>query len=152
MRMGLAESLKYVPEGLATLPPHFTLHGGMSFTIRSMYINRMNEERMREIYYLVGLTDCMINQVHPILRTDLLRDMYKKVFALKKSLKVHWHGNLDQVLLPIDVEFFDDISYRTSLSKAITMKELYEAIREGTDEMFDILSLEYTFFIPWTGG
>ena len=78
--------------------------------------------------------------------------MYKKVFSMKAALKVHWHGNLDQVLLPLDLEFFDDISYRASLTKAETMKELYEAIREGTDEMFDILSLEYTFFNPWMGG
>ena len=148
----LAETLEYKPEGLATLPPHFTLKGGMSFTIRSMYVNRRDEKRMREIYYLVGLTDCMINQVHPILRTDLLRAMYKKVFSMKEALKVHWHGNLDQVLLPLDSEFFDDISYRASLAKAETMKELYEAIREGTDEMFDILSLEYVFFSPWVGG
>jgi hypothetical protein len=38
------------------------------------------------------------------------------------------------------------------LKEAETMKELYEAIREGSDEMFDILSLEYTFFNPWMGG
>ena len=152
MRMALAESLEYNPEGLATLPPHFALGGGMSFTIRSLYVNRKNETKMREIYYLVGLTDCMINQVHPILRTDLLRDMYKKVFSMKEALQIHWHGNLDQVLLPLDVEFFDDISYRASLAKAETMKELYVAIREGTEEMFDILSLEYIFFSPWMGG
>ncbi|OQY49542.1 MAG: hypothetical protein B6240_03100 [Desulfobacteraceae bacterium 4572_87] len=152
IRLGLAETLEYTPEGLTTLPPHFSLKGGISFTIRSMFMNRKDEKKMREVYYLVGLTDCMINQVHPILRTDLLWGMYKKVFAMKEALKVHWHGNLDQVLLPIDLEYFDDITYRTSLTKAETMKELYRAIREGTDEMFDILSLEYVFFSPWMGG
>lgn len=152
MRRSVAESLEPRPEGLSTLPPHFVLKGGMSFTIRSMYLNRSDEKKMREIYYLVGLTDCMINQVHPILRTDLLRSMYKKVFTMKERLNVHWHGNLDQVLLPLDVTYFDDISYRVSLAKAETMKELYGAIREGTDEMFDILSLEYVFFSPWMGG
>ena len=151
MRSRLAEPLEYKSEGLATPPPHFSLRGGMSFTIRSMYVNRGDEKKMREVYYLVGLTDCMINQVHPLLRTDLLWAMYKKIFSMKEALNVHWHGNLDQVLLPLDLEFFDDISYRASLTKAETMKELYEAIREGTDEMFDILSLEYTFFSPWMG-
>ena len=152
MRSSLAETLEYKPEGLTTLPPHFSLRGGMSYTIRSMYVNRKDEKKMREIYYLVGLTDCMINQVHPLLRTDLLWAMYKKVFSMKAALKVHWHGNLDQVLLPLDLEYFDDVSYRASLKEAETMKELYEAIREGSDEMFDILSLEYTFFNPWMGG
>ena len=152
MRLALAEKLEYRPEGLGTVPPHFSLEGGTAFTIRSLYAHRHDEKKMREIYYLIGLTDCMINQVHPILRTDLLRDMYKKVFSMKKALKVHWHGNLDQVLLPIDQEFHDDVSYRSTLTHAATMKELYQAIREGTDEMFDILSLEYVFFSPWIGG
>ena len=152
MRLSVAETLEPKPEGLTTLPPHFSLEGGMSFTIRSLYANRKDEIKMREIYYLIGLTDCMINQVHPILRTDLLWAMYKKVFSMKEALKVHWHGNLDQVLLPLDFEFYDDVSYRASLGKAETMKELYTAIREGTDEMFDILSLEYVFFSPWMRG
>lgn len=152
MRLNLAETLEYKPEGLPTVPPHFSLEGGTSFTIRSLYANRKDEKKMREIYYLMGLTDCMINQVHPILRTDLLWAMYKKVFSMKETLKVHWHGNLDQVLLPLDLEFYDDVSYRASLSKAETMKELYRAIREGSDQMFDILSLEYVFFSPWMGG
>ena len=56
MRLSLAETLAFKPEGLATLPPHFSLTGGMSFTIRSMYVNRSNEKKMREIYYLVGFT------------------------------------------------------------------------------------------------
>jgi len=65
MRLSLAEPLVYKPEGLATLPPHFALKGGMSFTIRSLYVNRRDEKKMREIYYLIGLTDCMINQDYP---------------------------------------------------------------------------------------
>ena len=152
MRLSLAETLEYKPEGLATLPPHFSLTGGMSFTIRSMFMNRSDEKKCGRFITWLDLTDCMINQVHPILRTDLLWAMYKKVFSMKEALKVHWHGNLDQVLLPLDLEFFDDISYRASLTQAETLKELYEAIREGTDEMFDILSLEYVFFSPWIGG
>jgi len=49
----------------------------------------------------------MINQVNPVLRTDVLRDMYKKIFAMKADLNIHWHGSLDQVLLPIDVRFYN---------------------------------------------
>ncbi|MBW2204675.1 MAG: hypothetical protein JRF52_11445, partial [Deltaproteobacteria bacterium] len=98
-----------------------------------------------------GLTDCMINQVNPILRTDLLRAMYKKVFAMKEALNIHWHGTLDQVLFPIDYQFYDELAYRSSIREAGTLKELYQAIKRGTDEMFDILSLEYVFYCPWIG-
>ena len=134
------------------LPPHFSLKGGMAYTVRAIYVNRANEERMREVYYLTGLMDCMINQVNPVLRTDLLRAMYKKVFAMKEALNIHWYGPLDQVLLPIDSRFHSELEYRDLLKNACTMKELYGAIGMGTDKMFDILSLEYVFYCPNVGG
>jgi len=71
---------------------------------------------------------------------------------MKADLNIHWHGSLDQILLPIDSQFYDDVAYRASIRSAGTLKELYRAIRRGTDEMFDILSFEYIFFCPWIGG
>jgi hypothetical protein len=134
------------------LPPHFSLKGGMAHTIQAMYAHRESEERMKEVYYLAGLVDCMINQVSPILRTDILRSMYKKVFEMREEYGVSWYGPLDQVLLPIDSWFYNDPEYRSALRNAGTMKELYLTIRKGTDEMFDILSLEYVFYCPNMGG
>ena len=134
--------------GIQHLPPHFALKGGMAYTMRAMYACRKNEKKMREVYYLIGLMDCMINQVNPILRTDLLRAMYKKVFKMKEELNIHWYGPIHQVLLPIDAQYFQEFEYRAHLKKACTMKELYSTIRKGTDEMFDILSYEYVFYRP----
>lgn len=139
-------------KGVWHLPPHFSLKGGMAYTIRAIYAHREDEERMREIYYLTGLMDCMINQVNPVLRTDILRAMYKKVFSMKEELNIHWYGHIDQVLLPIDSQLYNEFEYRSLLKNACTMKELYEAIRRGTDEMFDILSLEYVCYCPNLGG
>jgi hypothetical protein len=139
-------------KGIWHLPSHFSLKGGMAYTIRAMYANREDEEKMREVYYLMGLMDCMINQVNPILRTDLLRAMYKKVFAMKEKLNIHWYGPLDHVLLPIDCQFHNEMEYRSSLNRAGTMKALLQAIRKGTDNMFEILSLEYVFYFPGIGG
>ncbi|MDQ1336056.1 MAG: hypothetical protein QG552_3006 [Thermodesulfobacteriota bacterium] len=148
----LAEKLDPSGEPAASIPPHFTLNRGVACTIQAMYAIRRDEMRMRQTYYLVGLTDCMINQVNPVLRTDILRAMYKKVFAMKADFNIHWHGSLDQVLLPIDSRFYDDAAYRSTIRSAATLKALYRTIRDGTDEMFDILSLEYIFFCPWLGG
>ncbi|MFO7985538.1 MAG: hypothetical protein R6U38_06705 [Desulfatiglandaceae bacterium] len=147
-----AEKVDGQAENTHTLPPHFILKGGMATTIHAMFTHRDDEKKMRKIYYLVGLMDCMINQVNPILRTDLLRDMYKKVFAMKAELNIHWHGTVDQVLLPIDPAYFNNPAYGLSLKTAKTLKALYDAIGEGTAEMFDILSSEYVFYCPWTGG
>ena len=132
-------------------PSHILLTGSASYSIRAIYACRENEEKMREVYYLIGLIDCMINRVNPILRTDLLRDMYKKIRAIKKKFAVNWHGPLDQVLLPIDPGFFDESAYSCSLNGAGTMKELYYVIRKGTDEMFDVFSKEYVFYCPDVG-
>ena len=130
----------------------FWLEGGAAYTIRAMCTNLANEEKMREIYYLIGLMDCMINQVNPILRTDLLRAVYKKVFSMKKKLNVHIYGPLDQVLLPIDARFFNKRLYQLSLNRARTVQELYKVIREGTDGMFDVISSEYVFYCPGLGN
>jgi hypothetical protein len=139
-------------KGVWHLPAHFTLRGGMAYTIQAIYTNRNNERKMREVYYLAGLIDCMINQVNPLLRTDLIRDMYKKVMALKNELNINWYGQLDQVLFPVDDQYYSAIAYRQTLSRARSMKELYHLIREGIGEMFDILSLEYVFYSPGRGG
>jgi hypothetical protein len=139
-------------KGVWHLPAHFTLRGGMAYTIQAIYTNRDNERKMREVYYLAGLIDCMINQVNPLLRTDLIRGMYKKVMALKNDLNINWYGQLDQVLFPVDDQYYSAIEYRQTLSKTRSMKELYHLIREGIDEMFDILSLEYVFYSPGRGG
>jgi hypothetical protein len=138
-------------EGVCQLPSHFTLRGGMDQTVRAVFASRNDPEKMRRIYYLAGLMDCMMNQVSPILRTDLLRAMYKKVFEMKRDLGIHWYGPIDHVLLPLDAQFFDEAEYRISLARARSMKALYQVVREGAQEMFDILSLEYVFYCPGRG-
>ena len=134
------------------LPAHLVLRSGMANTIQSLFTYRDNERRMREVYYLAGLIDCLINQVNPLLRTDLIRDMYKNINRLKTDLNISWYGHVDQVLFPIDAQFYNSDEYRVSLSRAKTMKKLYRFIREGTDEMFDILSREYVFYSPGRGA
>ena len=79
------ETCKKGGKGVWHIPLHFSLKGGMFYTIRAMYASRDNEYRMREIYYLAGLMDCLINQVNSVLRTDLLKAMYNKVFAMLQA-------------------------------------------------------------------
>ena len=135
-------------KGLREWPPHFVLKGGMASTIQALFAHRMNQEKMRDAYYLAGLIDCMINQTIPLLRTDLIRDMYKKITTMKSVLNMVWTGSLDQVLLPVDPRFLNPAEYRDALAGATTMKALYRLIRETTDHMFDILSTEYAFYVP----
>ena len=136
---------------VSQLPPHFLLRGSMAYTVQGVYSYRTNEAKMREVYYLAGLIDCMINRVTPILRTDVIKDIYRKVMTLKTLLNMTWYSTFDQVLFPLDPQFFNEYEYRNMISEASSAKELYSLIREGTDEMFDILALEYTFYTPARG-
>jgi hypothetical protein len=133
---------------VCSLPPHFVLSGSMGSTIQGLFHFRENEEKMREVYYLAGLIDCMIHQVTPLLRTKAIKEMYTKIKTLKSLLDVNWYGSIDQVFLPLDTPWHNESQYRGTLSAVSTMKDLYRLIREGTDEMFDILSLEYVFYTP----
>lgn len=137
--------------GVSSLPPHHVLRGGMSHTVRGLYLNRESESAMKEVYYLAGLVDCMINQVSPLLRTDLIRDLYRKVLELKQALNVSWLGPIDQVLFPVDSQFYNFAEYRESLRRAQSLKELYEAIQEGVGDMFSILCANYVFYTPGRG-
>jgi hypothetical protein len=130
------------------VPPHFVLKNGLAHTIHGIYAHRNNKDKMKEVYFLAGLIDCMINRINPVLRTDLIRDMYKKIRDLKRVLNINWYGHMDRVLLPIDIRFFDHLKYENGLSEAATLKELYDLIMKGTDEMFHVLSSEYIFFTP----
>jgi hypothetical protein len=124
------------------------LKGGLACTIQAIFLQRHNEEKMRQIYYLAGLVDCMINRRNPLLRTHHIRGLYGKVMTLKRILCLNWYGSIDQVLLPVSEAGHLVLEYPAALSRAETMKELYRIIREATDEMFDILSRDYVFYAP----
>jgi len=134
--------------GNRPLPPHFVLKGGLASTIKGLFQHRNDEGRMKEVYFLTGIMDCMINQVNPVLRTDLLRHMFKKFFQMKQALGLHWHPPLDQVLLPIDSHLFNESAYRSALASAPTLKEIYNVIKQGTEEMFYVISNNYVFYCP----
>ena len=133
------------------LPMHFVLKNGNACTIHNLYYYRHSEEKMKEVYYLSGLIDCVINRVCPLLRTERVNDIYRKIITLKKLLNVNWYGHMDQVLLPLDLHLYNISSYNNRLSPAKTMKELYDSIRLGTDEMFEILKADYVFYTPGNG-
>lgn len=130
------------------IPLHFVLKGGMAYTIISLFRLREDENGMREVYYLAGLIDCVINQINPILRTDLIRDVFNKINELKFRYGINWYGPLDQVLFPIDSRYYDISSYHAMIRQADSLKALYKTIKEETEEMFLVLSKEYTFYCP----
>jgi hypothetical protein len=145
------ENLRDGLPGVSALPPHFVLRGSMGCTVRGLYLHKDNEKSMRDVYYLAGLVDCMINQVSPLLRTDVIRDLYRKISVLKRTLNVNWYGPIDQVLFPIDGHLYNEGEYRHALSEARSLRQLYAAVRDGVEDMFAVLSGEYVFYTPGMG-
>jgi hypothetical protein len=141
----LLEEARYAP---APLTGCRDLKGGLECTVQALFLQRHNEEKMRQIYYLTGLVDCMINRRHPLLRTHQIQGLYGKVMTLKSILRLNWYGPLDQVLLPVTEAGSWAHEYPTVLSRAATMQELYRIIREATNYMFDLLSRDYVFYAP----
>ena len=135
-----------------SLCPHLVLKDSVANTIHGIYNYRNNAEKMRELYYLASLIDCMINQINPLLRTDLIKSMYNKITTLKGILNINWYGRMNEVILPIEPDLFNYRDYKTGLAGAGTMNELYKLIRKGSDKMFEILSSEYIFFVPGKGA
>jgi hypothetical protein len=145
------ENLREGRPGVSSLPPHFVLRGSMAYTARGLYIHKENASSMRDVYYLAGLVDCMVNQVSPLLRTEAIRDLYRKISTLKQTLNVNWYGPIDQVLFPIDGHYYNLEAYRCSLTAAGTLQDLYRAVRDGIEDMFAVLAAEYVFYTPGLG-
>jgi hypothetical protein len=131
-----------------TIPPHFVLNMGLEYTISALFYYRNSPEVMKEVYFLAGMVDLLINKVCPILRTDLIRGLYNKVFELRNKLNIFWVGPINQVLLPIEPDLYDESRYRASLHGLKNLKDLYAFLMEESQEMFLILCKEYVFYCP----
>lgn len=137
--------------GMPGLPPHLVLGESMACTANGLYFHKGNEKSMRDVYYLAGLVDCMINRVSPPLRTGALRYLYHKVSVMKATLNVNWYAPINRVLFPIDDDLYNEMDYIQALAEARRLDQLYLAVRNGVEEMFSILASEYVFYTPGMG-
>lgn len=142
-----AEAYRRGFQGTAEIPAHLALTDGPRDTVLALLAHRADEDSMREIYYLAGLTDTMINQVSGILRSDLIRAVYKTVLELKTRYRVFWHPPLQDVLLPFDPQHFNLAAYRASLREVESLKAFYRAVHTATDTMFEVLAHHYVFYL-----
>jgi hypothetical protein len=109
---------------------------------------RENEEQAREFYRLAGLMECVVNSTSPLLRTDLLRSLYKTIIDLRQSLNFSWRGDSSQFLLPLHPHFYRRSHFFDQVLKADTLKALYGAVKCETTVQFDLLAVEYVFYLP----
>ena len=133
---------------LSFVPEHFSLVGGCDYTVMGLYRLREQEDQARELYRLAGLMECVVNSTSPLLRTDLLRSLYKAIIDLRQSLNFSWLGDSNQFLLPLHPHLYRRGSFFDKISQAETLKALYETVEQETEVQFDLLGTEYVFYLP----
>ena len=83
------------------------MDGGYHFTCLYLFRFRDDEKRMRRIYWLAGLMECVTKAPSPVLRTDLVRRFFKIIKQEREELNVSWKGNVRDFLLPLNAQHYD---------------------------------------------
>ena len=133
---------------ISFVPSHFVITDGSFYTIRGIFMYRKDEDRALDLYYLAGLMECIVNSTAPILRTDLLRSVYKQIISLRGSLGMKWQGNINHFLLPLHPEFYKPELFLTKVNMSKTLNELFKTIRIEIQTQYDILKANYVFYLP----
>jgi len=132
------------------VPSHFRLDGGYHWTVLWLFKFREDEDRMRRLYWLAGLMECVTKAPSPILRTDLVRRFFKIINEERERLNVSWKGNVQAFLLPLLPEHYNQAVFNEVIANALSLKELLVGIEEETNSQFDILAGSYVFYVPET--
>lgn len=133
---------------IGCVPNHLKLDGGYHYTVLGLFRHRDDEAMMRRVYLLAGLMECVTGASSPILRTDLLRRIYKSILEERERLQILWRGNARHFLLPLYASHYNPNLFFHRIASAETLKDLYESIQAETDRQFDILSQFYVFYLP----
>jgi hypothetical protein len=130
------------------VPNHFKLDSGYHYTVMGLFRHRDDEAMMRRVYYLAGLMECVTKSSSPILRTDLLRRVYKSILEERELLGVVWRGNVPHFLLPLHTEYYNANLFFHHIVSAESLKDFYQKLQSETDAQFDILAQRYVFYLP----
>ncbi|NLI33892.1 MAG: hypothetical protein GX422_14105 [Deltaproteobacteria bacterium] len=130
------------------VPNHIRLDGGYHFTTLGLYRYRDEEEKMRRVYRLAGLMECVTGVCSPILRTDLLRKFYKDILREREELHVVWRGNVNHFLLPLSPDHYNANHFHHAVVNASTLKDLFATIESETNVQFHVISHHYVFYLP----
>jgi hypothetical protein len=133
---------------ITIVPSHVRLDGGYHWTALWLFRFREDEQRMRRLYRLAGLMECVTKAPSPVLRTDLVRRFFKIINEEREKLNVSWKGNVQEFLLPLLPEHYDSSVFNDIAGNALFLKELLVGIEEETNSQFDILSGSYVFYVP----
>ncbi len=127
---------------------HIRLDDGCHFTVQGLFRHRRDEDRMRRVYRLAGLMECVTSVSSPVLRTDLLRHVYRTILDERAALAVAWRGNVTHYLLPLYCQHYNRDLFFHRVRTAESLKAFYSVIADETEEQFRVLSRDYVIYVP----
>ena len=133
---------------IAFVPSHIALDDGYIYTVLGLYRYRNDEAKMRRVYRLASLMECVTNAPSPILRTDLLRRFYKSITEERDELNVVWRGNVQHFMLPFYPHHYNPNVFLHRIANAESLKDLYTVIQTESDAQFDVLAKRYVIYLP----
>ncbi len=130
------------------LPLGVPLEAGQVITIRGVFRHREAEENMRRVMFLAGLMEVMINHPCPILRTDLIRNVYQRLETLSADLGVVWRGQSNRFLPTLSPRLYHPNRLSGRLAVINNLQVFYDTLRAETDDQFDLVAKHYVFYVP----
>lgn len=130
------------------MPSHFTLDGGMHETALALMRHRHSEESLRQVGFLAGLMECLINVPCAILRTDLIRRVYQEVQELSRQLGLAWRGRVGHFMLPVMEDAQDPKHLEIAVRDIDNLKGFFTTVRAITDRRYTALAKDFVIYYP----
>ena len=130
------------------MPPHFALEGPSHDTALALLRHRNDEEKLIQVNYLAAMMEALVNTPCAILRTDLIRRVYREVDALGRSLSLSWHAVEGRFLLPADEDAKNPNAFRSRLAGVDNLSEFFAVLKEIAKQRHEVLAKKYVIYYP----
>lgn len=132
----------------AQMPSHFALDGGLHETAHALLRHRGNESKLIDVTYLSLLMETLVNTPCAILRTDLIRRVYREVDALSAALTLRWRGRAGHFMLPLNQDARDPGGFERTVAPIAELKALFNTLRDIAATRLDTLKKGYVIYFP----
>ena len=130
------------------MPSHFALDGPSHDTALALLRHRNDAEKLIQVNYLAAMMEALVNTPCAILRTDLIRRVYREVEVLGKALGLSWHAVEGRFLLPLDEDAQNPEAFSSRLSRLDNLSEFFAVLKDVAQRRHDILAKKYVLYYP----
>ncbi len=146
---------KVVRQGgsVSFVPSHLALKGGPGRTVKALYENRENTERIEQVYLLAGMMELATRLSHDLLRTDLIHRLFDTIRTLSQELNLRWSSDREGFLLPLPENLYHRSRLEHRLGAAKTFKELMDLLKAEMQTQLNLAGEHFVYYLPktWIG-